>query len=108
MLPPVAEFETGQLIEMRGLESARGRLPGHTPSGGWAPVVLPDAWHQRWPGHEGRVWYRLRFAVPADWPADRDVGLLMTYLNMAGAVTLDGVPIWRDASLSEPLSRSWN
>ena len=27
---------------------------------------------------------------------------------MAGAVTLDGVPIWRDASLSEPLSRSWN
>lgn len=108
MLPPVARFEPGQLIEMRGIESARGQLPGQAPSRGWAPVALPDAWHQRWPGHEGRVWYRLRFAVPADWPADRDVGLLMTYLNMAGAVTLDGVPIWRDARLSEPLSRSWN
>ncbi len=75
------------------------------PTEGWTPVALPDTWTTRWPGFDGVVWYRLRWNQPADAP---EAGLLLKYLNMAGAVSLNGTPIGRDASLVEPLTRSWN
>jgi signal transduction histidine kinase len=75
------------------------------PTEGWMPVVLPDVWAERWPGFDGVVWYRLRWEQAADAP---EAGLLLEYLNMAGAVWLNGTPISRDASLVEPLTRSWN
>lgn len=78
------------------------------PAEGWAPVTLPDTWTTRWPGFDGVVWYRITWQQPADAPDAPDAGLLLDYLNMAGAVFLNGAPIGRDASLVEPLSRSWN
>lgn len=51
------------------------------------------------------VWYRLTWQQPE--PVG-ETGLLLTYLNMAGAVSLNGTPIARDASLVEPLTRAWN
>lgn len=78
------------------------------PTEGWTPVTLPDSWTARWPGFDGVVWYRLRWDEPADVAPPRPVGLMIDYINMAGAVYLNGSLIGGDSSLVEPLSRSWN
>jgi signal transduction histidine kinase len=75
------------------------------PADGWTPVTLPDSWAGRWPGFDGVVWYRLTWDQPAQ---ATEMGLLLHYLNMAGAVSLNGTPISRDESLVEPLTRAWN
>ncbi|MCA1326742.1 7TM diverse intracellular signaling domain-containing protein [Herbaspirillum sp. alder98] len=74
------------------------------PETGWTSVSLPDSWAQRWPGFDGVVWYRIR------WQADdaRPIGLMMTYLNMAGSVYLNGTVISQDPRQVEPLTRAWN
>ncbi len=51
------------------------------------------------------VWYRLRWQQS---DANQPTGLLLDYTCMAGAVYLNGSLIDRDASLVEPLSRSWH
>lgn len=78
------------------------------PADGWTPVTLPDTWSTRWPGFDGVVWYRLRWNEGTDPARLRPIGVLVEYLNMAGASYLNGSLIGRDASLQEPLSRSWN
>ena len=75
------------------------------PETGWTDVTLPDVWTRRWPDYNGVVWYRLTWREPAI-PQPR--GLLLEYLNMAGAVYLNDVLISRDNSLVEPLTRAWN
>ncbi|UCJ17468.1 histidine kinase [Pseudomonas sp. MM211] len=75
------------------------------PLDGWQPVSLPDLWQRHWPGFLGPVWYRL------DWQADcpgEPLALNITRMVMAGEVWLNDDLIWRDESLVEPLSRSWN
>ncbi|MBB3177465.1 hypothetical protein FHW64_001867 [Variovorax sp. Sphag1AA] len=78
------------------------------PAEGWTPVTLPDSWTARWPGFDGVVWYRLRWNEPADIVPPRPTGLMIEYINMAGAVYLNGSLIGGDSGLVEPLSRSWN
>lgn len=89
------------------VEAARGSgwLDATPPTDGWTPVTLPDTWASRWPGFDGVVWYRLTWDQPA--PV-HETGLLLVYLNMAGVVSLNGMSIWRDNSLVEPLTRAWN
>ncbi|GAB1406698.1 ATP-binding protein [Thermomonas brevis] len=74
------------------------------PTHGWQPVSLMDQWNKRWPDHDGVVWYRVRWQQ-AD--AARPVGLLVSYISMAGAVYVNGSQVRRDPSLVEPLSRAW-
>lgn len=78
---------------------------GLRPLEGWQPVSLPDLWQRHWPGFLGPVWYRL------DWQAncaDEPLALNIDRMVMAGEVWLNDDLIWRDQSLVEPLSRSWN
>lgn len=75
------------------------------PAEGWESVTIPDAWSTRWPRHDGVVWYRLRWEQR---DAQVPTALLLEYINMAGEFRLNGGSIWRDASLVEPLTRSWN
>lgn len=78
---------------------------GVRPLAGWQTVTLPDLWQRHWPGFLGPVWYRL------DWQADcagEPLALNIDRMVMAGEVWLNDDLIWRDASLAEPLSRSWN
>lgn len=75
------------------------------PTQGWVPVELRDLWEKRWPDHDGVVWYRVRWEQ-AD--ASQPVGLLLDYTCLAAAVSLNGQPVDRDASLVEPLSRKWH
>jgi hypothetical protein len=75
------------------------------PTSGRAAVSLPDDWSTRWPAYSRVVWYRLMWdeALNAE-----PRGLLLEYLNMAGAVNLNDMLLWREADIQEPLSRAWN
>lgn len=75
------------------------------PAEGWTAATLPDDWSTRWPGFDGVVWYRLVWQEPAD---SRPLAVAIDYLNMAGAVYLNGTLLQRDVSLAEPLTRAWN
>ena len=75
------------------------------PATGWVPVTLLDLWHERWPGHDGVVWYRLRWQQ-AD--RHRPTALLADYMSMSGAIYVNGEAVARDPQLVEPLSRTWH
>ncbi|WP_244306423.1 sensor histidine kinase [Paraburkholderia lacunae] len=75
------------------------------PATGWVDVKLPDYWSTRWPDFDGVVWYRLTWQqVRVDAPS----AVLLDYLNMSGAIYLNGTLLNRDTHLTEPLSRAWN
>jgi signal transduction histidine kinase len=93
-------------LAIRTIEATRSQSPGMTPPAeGWVGVTLPDVWSTRWPGFDGVVWYRLHFSV--DDPG-QPVTALFDHWSLAGATWLNGSLLHRDASLVEPLSRSWN
>lgn len=80
---------------------------------------MPHHWSAQWGDFAGTVWYRIDWsrvcasarAVGADEGAANaaePLGVALDYLNMAGAIFVNHDLLWRDASLIEPLSRSWN
>jgi len=71
----------------------------------WIDVTLPDQWQQRWPDHDGAVWYRIDWQNPCP---QHPVALALNTMVMAGEVFVNSEAIWRDKSLQQPLSRSWN
>lgn len=72
----------------------------------WVDVPGLDDWSQRWPGYDGAVWYRIDWESPCG--RDQPVALAVVNIVMAGEVFVNSELIWRDQSLVEPLSRSWN
>ena len=76
------------------------------PDRGWTDVTLPDFWQTRW-ADVSTVWYRVTWRNDC---ADGDpVALAIDSMSMAGEIRLDdGSLLWRDVSLREPFSRSWN
>ena len=85
---------------------------GVRPTQGWVPVTLPDVWTRRWPGYSGTVWYRMQWEL-ADGCTATSAGATplavgLNGMSMAGEVFINDDVLWRDASLVEPLSRSWN
>jgi len=74
------------------------------PATGWVQVTLMDSWDQRWPKHDGVVWYRLHWNQT---DAGQPIGLLLDYACMADAVWVNGSEVYRDPQLVEPLSRRW-
>ena len=90
-------------------QSAKAEQQGPPPDAAqlqWVDVPMLDDWSQRWPGYDGAAWYRV------DWesPCGRDQPVALAIINMilAGEVFVNSELIWRDQSLVEPLSRSWN
>ena len=80
---------------------------------------MPHHWSAQWPDFEGTVWYRIDWSLVCASAGDaaagagaahsaQQLGVALDYLNMAGAVFVNQDLLWRDASLIEPLSRSWN
>lgn len=79
------------------------------PGDGWTPVTLPDRWtDSRWPGYSGSVWYRIDWQRGCDGADATPVALALDSISMAGEVWVGDALLWRDRSLVEPLSRSWN
>ena len=97
-------------------QAARAYPPDFArPVDGWESVSLPDLWTRRWPSHSGSVWYRIDWTQRCDNTAgaaspgrDVPVALGIDAISVAGAVYSNDVLLWRDQSLQEPLSRSWN
>ena len=93
------------VVELEHAEAVRSGWDAQAPpSVGWVPVELMDVWTERWPDHDGVVWYRLRWNQD---DAGAPVAMLVDYICMGGAVYLNGSLLASDASLVEPLSRGW-
>lgn len=102
----VAQANAVDNLAFRSIEAVRSDWNAmQPPADGWEPVTLEDNWHDRWPDYDGVAWYRLKFDF-AD--GQRQSALFIDYWSLAGAVWLNGSLLDRDASLVEPLSRSWN
>lgn len=95
---------------LNGVDAAPQGGVADRPAQGWEPVQLPDVWTRRWPQHDGAVWYRIDWERGCtDGPAEAaPVALGLSGMSMAGEVFVNRDLLWRDASLVEPLSRSWN
>lgn len=102
----VAGVEGVHAVPPSGVSAASAR-----PTQGWEPVLLPDVWTRRWPGHGGSVWYRIdweRGCAPGQGEPLEPLALGIDGVSVAGEVFINDDLLWRDASLVEPLSRSWN
>ncbi len=71
-------------------------------------MTLPDHWTTRWPDYSGSAWYRITLRQDCAAARNEPVALVVKSINMAGEIYLNDTLLWRDASLQEPLSRSWN
>ncbi|WP_227870633.1 sensor histidine kinase [Orrella marina] len=81
------------------------------PTQGWEAVSVPDLWKTRWLDHEGPVWYQVNWNRDCEAGQDANnspVALGIDGIGMAGEVYLNHDLIWRDNSLEEPMSMSWN
>lgn len=101
----LANVDGACVTRVLSVQAAR-TVDGMRPTQGWENVALPDDWARRWPGHDGTVWYRI------DWERGcaqaEPLGLLLDGMSMAGEVFINDDLLWRDVSLTEPLSRNWN
>ncbi|MGE8637085.1 MAG: 7TM diverse intracellular signaling domain-containing protein [Achromobacter sp.] len=94
---------------MLSIAAAQGAADGSRPDASpWQPVTLPDDWAKRWPDYSGTVWYRIDWQRQCPDGQRGPVGLTLESVVMAGEVFINDELIWRDAHLTEPLSRSWN
>jgi two-component system sensor histidine kinase UhpB len=80
------------------------------PTAGWVTVELPDRWRKRWPDQNGAVWYRLLWdaSCKTENSAPSPVAFRINGMALAGEIRSNDDLLWRDVSLTEPLSRSWN
>jgi signal transduction histidine kinase len=99
-LPPLLEGEGG--LPVLTIAAARGGADGAVPSEGWTPVSLPDHWSDRWPAHDGSVWYRIRWQAQAAQP----VAILADSYTSAAQAWVNGSMVHGDARLVEPLTQN--
>jgi signal transduction histidine kinase len=104
---------TAQVLAVQAAPSPAGSTA--RPTQGWVPVQLPDTWTRRWPQHTGSVWYRVDWQRLCAENLDthentppEPIALGIDGLSVAGEVFINQDWLWRDASLVEPMSRSWN
>lgn len=113
---PLAPADTNacsaRVLAVTAARAPAALAPGAPPRPiqGWEPVALPDVWTRRWPGHGGTVWYRIDWerGCTAKAAGAQPVALSLSGMSMAGEIFINHDVLWRDASLVEPLSHSWN
>ena len=81
---------------------------GVRPVEGWQDVTLPHVWTRRGPQHGGSAWYRIDWERGCAPGQGEPLALGIDGISVAGEVFINDDLLWRDASLVEPLSRSWN
>ncbi len=96
-----------RIVSTQAARAAEG-ASGARPAQGWEDVRLPDMWARRWPGYGGSAWYRIDWERPGGACAAAELALGIDGIGGAGEVFINDDLLWRDASLVEPLSRSWN
>ena len=105
--PASVEACGARIVATQAARVPEGVNPALRPDQGWVDVELPDQWGQRWPDHEGSVWYRIDWERACDRESE-PVALGIDGFAMAGEVFSNKELLWRDTSLVEPLSLSWN
>ncbi|THU02822.1 histidine kinase [Lampropedia puyangensis] len=101
---------TPQIVAIQAAR-ADPETPEIRPVQGWVDVKVPEVWFRRWLGWGGSVWYRIDWKRAAESVCEDStspVALGIDGIMVAGEVFSNNDLLWRDASLVEPLSRSWN
>lgn len=79
------------------------------PANGWSSIkTLPDLWRKRWPEYSGSTWYQVQWSYQCPTDKKLPITLVISNINMAGALYSNGDFVWQDQSIHEPLSRSWH
>lgn len=97
-------------VKTIAVKTARALADGSKPSEGadWITTTLPDNWNLRRSNVEKVVWYRIDWQQICQTDKKTPVSLVLHSIQMAGEVYVNDQQLWRDQSLVEPLSRSWN
>lgn len=98
-------------IKIKSTEILRSSAKiNHLPTQGWKKVTLPDNWDKHWKNYTGTAWYKIiwQYQCNSENEFNRPIAIAIDRINMAGEVYSNNQLIWRDPSLVEPLSRSWN
>ncbi len=114
LLAPVTAFAADAVLRIEAAVSQAQAV--QPPETGWVPVESLPAAHggRDAPGADGSsvdgknvsvAWFRLRWDQP---DADAPTALLVEYATQAAEIRVNDSLVWQDASLVEPLSRSWN
>lgn len=80
------------------------------PKSGWITLQqLPDYWDKRWGDYSESAWYKItwKYGCPSTTQHKSPITLVIENINMAGEIYLNDQFLWKDQSLTEPLSRSW-
>ncbi|NWK73053.1 ATP-binding protein [Acinetobacter sp. SwsAc6] len=100
-------------VIVKNIQKAQTPSIDSIPTQGWEDVAkLPDRWSNKgpWKDYVGGAWYRVQW----HWQCQNHeklkepIAFSLDYINVAGAVYLNGDMLWRDQNLVEPLSKSWN
>ena len=94
------------LVQAEALEAGVDwPVPPPAPDARWQPAKLPDAWDSARPDFQGYVWYRLRFAAPADWQGP--LALYLPAVSMNARVELNGQLLGQQGRMHEPVTRNF-
>lgn len=84
------------------------------PVKGWSDVSLPHRWDSDLAKPQDTVWYRIDWQLrcSADAYSAQSVAVPLALgidgMSLAGEVYSNDTLVWRDHSMAEPFSRSWN
>ncbi|WP_111860359.1 ATP-binding protein [Acinetobacter sp. CFCC 10889] len=97
-----------KIISTEAVKVASNTAP--PPKTGWQKITLPHNWDISWQNYTGTAWYKIIWQRHCTVSSEQaqPVAFLLDRINMAGAVYSNQELLWHDASLVEPLSRSWN
>lgn len=97
--------------QLLGSWGARETQAGQRPVEDWQALKIPHVSGQTWPEWGGAVWYRLDWKLHCQQgvaPGNAQLALAIAGMRLAGEVYWNDALLWRDRSVVEPFSRSWN
>ncbi len=104
-------------VDIVAVQAAPALANGEYPvKGTWKNVTLPDVgWNHFTEEHVvdeqvayNGIWYRIDWQRDCTHGQTPPVALVTESIVLAGEIYLNDELLWRDASLVEPMSRSWN
>ncbi|MGU3576539.1 7TM diverse intracellular signaling domain-containing protein [Brucellaceae bacterium C25G] len=104
-------------VEILSIQAAAALNGGEYPTNAsWKNVTLPDRARDHFPAETALdervayngIWYRIDWQRNCANPQAHPVALVTESIVLAGEIYINDELLWSDASLIEPMSRSWN